>query len=188
MKLIQKLWPILLALVGIALSVGCSHHPRVSEVKEPEWVLKGSGAFPADGSFHGVGMVSGVKNKALAITAADNRARAEIGKVFEVYTASLMRDYMASTTAGDFSATSEEQHIEQAVKTFSSATLSGVVIVDHWTDPRDGTVYSLAKLDLNHFQASLDKMKELNAEVRDYVRRNAERAFQRLSAEEKKRR
>jgi len=184
---VGKLWPILLVMGGMALVVGCSHHPKFGEVKEPGWVLKGSGAFAGDKTFHGVGMVSGVKNKALAITAADNRARAEIGKIFEVYTASLMRDYMASTTAGDFSATSEEQHIEQAVKTFSSATLSGVVIVDHWTDPRDGTVYSLAKLDLSHFQASLDKMKELNAEVRDYVRRNAEKAFQKLSAEEKKR-
>lgn len=184
---VWKLWPIFLISGGMALMAGCSHHPRMGEVKEPEWVLKGSGAFAGDKTFHGVGMVSGVRNKALAITAADNRARAEITKIFEFYSASLMRDYMASTTAGDFSATSEEQHIEQAVKTFSSATLSGVIIVDHWTDPRDGTVYSLAKLDLEHFRASLEKMKELNAEVRDYVRRNAEDTFQRLSQEEKKR-
>ncbi len=46
---------------------------------------------------------------------------------------------------------------------------------------------AFAKLDFNHFQASLEKIKELNAEVRDYVRRNEERAFQRLFEEEKKR-
>ncbi len=126
-------------------------------------------------------------NKPLARTTADNRARAELAKVFETYSASLMRDYAASTTAGDFKKTSEEQNIEQAVKTFSAATLSGVVIVDHWTDPQDNTTYSLAKLDLENFKETLNKMKELNAEVRDFVRKNAEKAFEKLETEEQKR-
>jgi len=156
---------------------------------EPEWVRKGAGAFlnKGDKAFYGIGSVSGVMNKSLARTTADNRARAEIAKVFETYSASLMRDYAASTTAGDFKKTSEEQNIEQAVKTFSAATLSGVVIIDHWTDPQDNTIYSLAKLDLENFKETLNKMKELNAEVRDFVRKNAEKAFEKLEAEEQKR-
>ena len=60
----------------------------------------------------------------------------------------IMKDYMASTTAGDMSASSEEQHVEQAIKTFSAQTLSGVQIVDHWYHPVDGTVFALAQLDL----------------------------------------
>ncbi len=156
---------------------------------EPEWVRKGAGAFlnKGDKAFYGVGAVSGVMNKPLARTTADNRARAEIAKVFETYSASLMRDYAASTTAGDFKKTSEEQNIEQAVKTFSAATLSGVVIIDHWTDPQDNTIYSLARLDLENFKETLNKMKELNAEVRDFVRKNAEKAFEKLESEEQKR-
>lgn len=156
---------------------------------EPEWVRKGAGAFlnKGDKAFYGIGSVSGVMNKSLARTTADNRARAEIAKVFETYSASLMRDYAASTTAGDFKKTSEEQNIEQAVKTFSAATLSGVVIIDHWTDPQDNTIYALAKLDLENFKETLNKMKELNAEVRDFVRKNAEKAFEKLETEEQKR-
>ncbi|MBI5043310.1 MAG: LPP20 family lipoprotein [Nitrospirae bacterium] len=156
---------------------------------EPEWVRKGAGAFlnKGDKAFYGIGSVSGVMNKSLARTTADNRARAELAKVFETYSASLMRDYAASTTAGDFKKTSEEQNIEQAVKTFSAATLSGVIIIDHWTDPQDNTIYALAKLDLENFKETLNKMKELNAEVRDFVRKNAEKAFEKLEAEEQKR-
>ncbi|MBI5180943.1 MAG: LPP20 family lipoprotein [Nitrospirae bacterium] len=156
---------------------------------EPEWVRKGAGAFlnKGDKAFYGIGSVSGVMNKSLARTTADNRARAELAKVFETYSASLMRDYAASTTAGDFKKTSEEQNIEQAVKTFSAATLSGVVIIDHWTDPQDNTIYALAKLDLENFKETLNKMKEMNAEVRDFVRKNAEKAFEKLEAEEQKR-
>ena len=186
--------------IGVVLSgliSGCAGAKKEAAVAppvqpasaEPEWVRKGAGAFlnKGDKAFYGVGSVSGVMNKSLARTTADNRARAELAKVFETYSASLMRDYAASTTAGDFKKTSEEQNIEQAVKTFSAATLSGVVIIDHWTDPQDNTIYSLAKLDLENFKETLNKMKELNAEVRDFVRKNADKAFEKLESEEQKR-
>jgi hypothetical protein len=163
---------------------------EVVEVQEPDWVIRGSGAFEGEAGrvFYGVGAASGIRNKALARTTADNRARAEIQKTFETYSASLMKDYMASTTAGDMSKSSEEQHVEQAIKTFSAGTLSGVEIVNHWTDPNDGTIYSLARLNINAFKDALGKMKELEAEVRDYVRRNAEKSFDELAAEEAKHR
>ena len=114
---------------------------------------------------------------AVGITAAD--------QILEVYSASLMKDYMASTTAGDMSASSEEQHVEQAIKTFSAVTLSGVQVVNHWFHP-DGTVYALAQLDLENFTNSLQKMNELNGQVRDYVRKNAEKAHMDLEQEEAK--
>ena len=97
----------------------------------------------------------------------------------------MMKDYMASTTAGDMSASSEEQHIESTIKTVAKETMSGVQIVDHWYHP-DGTVYARAELDLNSFTNNLDKMKELNTKVRDYVRKNAERSFMDLESEEAK--
>ena len=185
-------YSLIVFLVGLGLVVGCA--PKVPPAAQaPAWVTKGSAAFNDKGVrvFYGVGSVSGVKNKSLAKTAAENRARAEIGKVFETYTASLMRDYMASTAGGAEitarSATTEEQHIEQAVKTFSATTLSGVIVVDHWVDPSDGTAYALVKLDMDSFKNSIDKAKELNSEVRDFVRKNAEKAFDRLESEEKKR-
>ncbi len=163
--------------------------PSLQGVAYPDWVLKGSGAFGDEHAryFYGVGTVSGIRNVALARTTADNRARAEIAKVFETYSASLMKDYQASTTAGDPSVSSEEQNVEQAIKTFSAATLSGVQVVDHWYHPNDGSVFALAKLDLEGFKDNLNKMRDLNERVRDYVRQNAERAHQSLEKEEEKR-
>ena len=159
----------------------------------PDWVVKGSGAFKDVGEnvFYGVGAVTGVRNKPLSFTTADNRARAEIAKVFEAYSTSLMRDYAASTVGGgaitETSTTSEEQYIEQTVKTFSAATLSGVMIIDRWIDSSDDTVYALARLDVQGFKNSVEKIKELNAEVREHVKKNAERAFDKLAEEEEKR-
>lgn len=158
-------------------------------IDAPAWVIQGGAAMKEGNSnvFFGVGSVDGVRNLSLARMTADNRARAEIQKTFETYTASLMKDYMASTTAGIEPVSYEEQHIENAVKTFSAGTLSGVVIIDHWFDQECGTIYSLAKLDLDAFKNSLGKMKEISAEVRDFVRENAEKAFDELSKEEDKR-
>ena len=185
--------------IGLAalLTVGCGSSPEpagsvpanMQGIQFPDWVLKGSGAFPGDDGkqvFYGVGSVSGIKNHSLARSTADNRARAEIQKTFETYSASLMKDYMSSTAAGDMTASDEQQFVESATKTFSAGTLSGVVIADHWYHP-DGTVYALAKLDLERFKDSVSKMKDLSAAVRDYVQQNAQRAFDGLDAEEAKR-
>ena len=156
------------------------------QVQYPEWVMKGSGAFGGEKKvFYGVASASGIRNHSLARTTADNRARNEISKTFEVYSASLMKDFSASTTAGDFSASEEMQRVENAVKTFSANTLNGVEIVDHWIHP-DGTIYSLARLDIAGFMGMIDKSKELNAKVRDAVKRAAEKSFADLEKEEAK--
>ncbi len=155
----------------------------------PTWVKKGSGAYndKSDKSFYGVGSVVGVRNEPLAWDTAENRARAEIAKTFETYTAYLMRDYAASTTAGDFSRNSEEQNVERAIKTFSAVTLNGVKPIDRYKDDKTGTDYVLTKLSLEDMKNNLDQAKELNSQVRDYVRKNADRLFERLEKEEEKR-
>ena len=156
----------------------------------PKWVNKGSGAFDGEHGkcFYGVGLLTGVQNEGLARGAVDNRARAEIAKMFDVYIAAMMKDYQRSTTAGDFQASAEEQDIVSAQKTITEVTLRGVEIRDHWIDPQSGTRYALAILDFNAINKSLDDAKQLNAKVRDHVRANARRAFEDLDQELQKRR
>jgi len=155
----------------------------------PKWVKQGSGVMNEKDSkaFFGVGSVTGVRNEPLAWDTAENRGRAEIAKTFETYTGYLMRDYAASTTAGDFTRMSEEQNVERAIKTITTTTLSGVRPIDRYKDDKTGTYYVLTKLNLEDMKNNLEHAKELNAEVRDYVRKNADKAFERLEKEEDKR-
>jgi hypothetical protein len=184
--------------VALASLLGCATAKVVETQKPiaaqaPEWVNKGSGAFKdATGGdlFYGVGMASGIRNRALAVTAADDRARAEIAKVMNTYVATLTKSYMASTTAGDMNKSSEEQHVQSTMKTFAQFTLHGAMPVDHWVDRSDKAnpiYYSLVKLDMAAVQQSLNDSKELDAKVKDYVKANAEKAFDELAAEEAKR-
>jgi hypothetical protein len=145
----------------------------------PKWVKQGSGAYNDKDTkaFYGVGAVTGVRNEPLA----------EIAKTFETYTGYLMRDYAASTTAGDFTRNTEEQNVERAIKTVTTTTLSGVRPIERYKDEKTGTYYVLTKLNLEEMKNNLEQAKELNAQVRDYVRKNADKLFERLEKEEDKR-
>lgn len=177
------------AFVALALALpACGGKNTLSgDSGAPDWVNQGSGAFSDAGKkvFYGVGVVQGVKNIAMAKTSAENRARAEISKQMETYSASLMKDYMAATSAGGQS--SEEQHIEQAIKTVSATTLSGVMIVAYWVTGDRSTYYALAKLDLESFKNALGTANDLSEQARDAIRGRADKAFDSLGAEEGKR-
>jgi hypothetical protein len=189
----NRLRNIALMLVS-ALALGACGGVKKSPIANnaPEWVNKGTGAMKdKDGKqvFYGVGSVQGVRNIPMARTSADDRGRGEIAKIMNSYITSLTKDYMASITAGDMSKSSEEQMVSQTLKNFAKFTLHGSVPIDHWVDRSDPTsniVYSLVKLDMAAVQASLAESKELDAKVRDYVKANAEKAFDELAAEEAK--
>lgn len=167
-----------------------AHHPitGVTPAGTPRWVNKGSGAFsgPEGKAFYGVGLVAGIKNPALSRQTADNRARGEIAKIFHTYVAAMMRDYQRSTTAGDFKASAEEQDVVSAQKTITEATVRGIEIRDHWTDPQSGTAYALAVLPLKRILSDLGSAR-LSPRIRDHVRANAAKAFNDLDKELQKR-
>ena len=151
----------------------------------PKWVNRGSGAYDGEHgkAFYGVGIVTGIDNPALLRQTGDNRARGEIAKLFDTYIAAMMKDYQRSTTAGNFQASAEEQDVVSAQKTITEVTLRGVEIRDHWTNPQNGALYALAILDLNGITKNLGQAPGLNGRVRDYVRDNAQRAFEDLDRE-----
>ncbi|MEK7383345.1 MAG: hypothetical protein AAB262_08675 [Elusimicrobiota bacterium] len=182
---------VVLAAVAAAALAACAGKPPAAPIANnaPEWVNKGSGAFKDTAGkqvFYGVGIMQGVRNRALAVTGADDRGRAEIAKIMNSYITTLTKDYMASVTAGDMSKSSEEQMVSSTMKNFAKFTLHGALPVDHWKDPSDGTLFALVKLDMAAVQQSLNESKELDSKVRDYVKANAEKAFDELSAEEAK--
>ena len=155
----------------------------------PNWVEEGSGVMNEEDSksIYGVGAIVGVKNEPLAWEAAENRARAELAKSFRSYTAYLMQDYAASTTAGNFTKSTEEQNVERAVKTFTAVTLNGVRPIDRYKDEDTTTYYVLTKLSIEEMKNVLQQAQELDAEVREYVKKNADRVFKQLQEEEAKR-
>jgi len=69
----------------------------------------------------------------------------------------------------------------------TTTTLSGVRPIERYKDDKTNTYYVLTKLNLEEMKNNMEQAKELNAQVRDYVRKNADRLFERLEKEEDKR-
>ena len=189
----------------LILGTGCAGMQTMPDVEAPkalveydapEWVLMGGGAHSdSDGkAFYGVGSATGIKNYSLQRTIADDRARGDLGKVFEVYMTSLTKDYQAHTTMGGFDASNEEQNAETALRLVVSQTLRGVVIVDHFEIPERREFLSLARLDYDAFKRNVEnnkRFKELPQQMREDIKKRAdalhkemEREAQKLSAEQ----
>ncbi|MFI5363654.1 MAG: hypothetical protein ACHQ49_16945 [Elusimicrobiota bacterium] len=184
-----------LALAASVALGACGNHNKnavSANNAAPEWVNKGSGAFKdASGAkaIYGVGILQGVRNVGLAIPAVDDRGRAEITKIMNSYVTVLGKDYASSVTAGDPSKSSEEQMVTQTHKVFAQIQLHGATPVDHWvdrSDPQAPVYYSLVKLDMASVMGALTESTDLDAKTRDYVKANADKAFDELNGEQAK--
>lgn len=160
----------------------------LADYEAPDWVLKGSGAYSdAKGkAFFGVGSATGIKNYSLQRTIADDRARGDLAKVFEFYVTSLTKGYQASTTAGDFTASNEEQNAEVALKVVVHSTLRGVTIIDHFEIPERREFLSLARLDYDAFKNNVDQneqFKQLPKKVRENIKERADKLHEEMEKE-----
>ena len=188
-----------LLLVGLIFLLGaCASIPQIpeepkalSEYDAPSWILIGGGAFTDDRgkAFYGVGSATGIKNYSLQRQVADDRARADLAKVFEYYVETLTKDYQAHTTAGSFAESTEEQNSEAALKVVVSQTLRGVVIVDHFEIPERRELISLARLDYDAFKRNVEQaetFQELPPQVREDIKERADALHEEMEEEARK--
>ncbi len=172
----------LLIVMLAALAAGCSgKHKMVAGA--PDWVNRGSGAFKDSGArvFYGVGAVSGIESRSLAMQSADQRARADIARQLDTFVTGLYRDYQTSTLAVAGKSPVEEQHVDDTLKNLTRISVHGARVIDHWRDPRTDTLYALARLDLEGIKASVEEMREMDQALRSHVRDKAEEAFDQLN-------
>ena len=182
----------------LILSTACSSVPTIPDAPKalasydaPDWVLRGGGAFTdARGkAFYGVGSATGIKNYSLQRTVADDRARGDLAKVFEVYMTSLTKDYQAHTTAGSFENSTEEQNAEVALKVVVSQTMRGVVIVDHFEIPERREFLSLARLDYDAFQQNVEAnetFQELPEKIQKDIKDRADKLHEEMEEHARK--
>lgn len=176
-----KPYAVIIIMLGLML-VGCGGSEQVKsdaadDSSAPAWVARGAGAFtdPGGPAFIGVGASSGIKNLALLKSNADSRARAELSKVFQFYTASMTRDYLATKMQIRPTVSEEEQRVEQKVRDLTSSSLSNIVISEQWHNRLTGEYYAMARLDLDAFVKSAEKCDYLDEDLKDYIEDKAEK-------------
>ncbi len=131
-------------------------------------------------AFYGIGKAEGILNESLARTAADKMAREEITKIFAIYSAILVRDYIVSIPKDDPDQEKKKRGLEQRVKDLSVNPLTDIIILDRWTDHSVHTTYSMARLNLNRFKHNIQKSEVMETSIREFIQENAEKKFDTL--------
>jgi hypothetical protein len=143
-------------LAGALVLAGCTSEINKSAETgrgKPNWVVRGGGAFKDQSStvFYGVGIANPMPNIALQRTVAQQRARVDIAQTLQTSMRSLVKDFMEhNADLFDPNGKASSQEIVSSVSTgVSDAQLNNCRILDYWEDEKAGTLYALARYDLN---------------------------------------
>jgi len=154
----------------------------------PEWVTSDCSIYLSKigrgEKLCAAGAMGGSRNIALMKQNSAQRARIELANMLQSKVKAMVRDYQRSVTGGENfgTAADDEQFAESTSKSIVDVTLSGTQVIATWAS-QTGELWSLVVLDTESFKDSLSKMTQLNSQVRDYVVKNAERAFDKLDKE-----
>ena len=154
----------------------------------PDWVRQGGhGVHDAKNGdfFYGVGASQGIQNIPLAIEDANLRARAALAAEFDTYVSRLSRDYQRSLGGGPgLRQNDESQGIEVPLEGFTRMEVKGSSIVDHWQDPKTGTIFALAQIDLKQYAKDLQGYRQMGEEQKQSILKDMKNAFDELHARE----
>jgi LPP20 lipoprotein len=185
------------AITMVAMTIGCAEKKptgdtAIQDVKDaPKWITNKGAAFSGDRRvLYGVGSSTGIATSTLRRRAAEARAREDIALTLQVYVAGLQKQFVAETTAGSMDKKSVEQHIQDTMKQVTNATLVGVEIIEYWEYRPGQEAYALARLDTERIMKVMEGMtsassqyKELDEKMREFVRKNSDKAHDELNQE-----
>jgi hypothetical protein len=179
-------------LVSAALLAACSGKTVVESdlglKGAPNWVNEGTNILKdKDGRlFHGIGSAVAMGDLSLQLSAADDRARAEVARILSSYMDVVSNDYLASTSGGG-SAREADESVSRQIKNLTKVNLTGVKIIGHWRDKKSNVVYSLAELDMKHVKNTLQGVQDMNVDLKRYIESQADNIFDRKAAQKEAR-
>ena len=151
----------------------------------PDWVNEGTQYLNDKGGrlFHGVGQAPVMGDASLQLSTADNRARAEVARILTSYLDVVSNDFTAASGSGE--STINQQAVSRQIRNLSKVNLSGVKIIGHWKNEKNGDIYSIAELDLEKVKSTTDLVEDMNADLKRYITDHSANIFDKVSQEKK---
>ena len=146
--------------------------PIMNKVLAPEWTALKSGVYHnASGKavFHGLGSVSKDENSSNRKILSEDRARDELAKVFTSYMERLVKKLSKAHTNNPLTNVNIDQ-LNNSMEEGTATILMESEISDHWENPDNGKVYSLAKLDLSRLTDKVDIFEYISTEDRSFLK------------------
>lgn len=189
MKHLTASWastPFLMAALFLGACAGPTQLESELGVKgAPDWVNKGTAYVNnKDGRlFHGVGSAAPMGDDSLQRATADDRARAEVARIFSSYLDVVSNDYQASAKSGGNSV--NEEAVSRQIKNLTKIDLAGAKIIARWKDPKTNNLWSICELDIKALKDTVGARQDMNENVQRYIQHHADNIFDRVSKEKK---
>jgi hypothetical protein len=189
MKPTKTSWAAVPMIVAAIILAACSSQTQLESelgIKgAPDWVNKGTAYVNnKDGRlFMGVGSAAPMGDAALQRATADDRARAEVARIFSSYLDVVSNDYQASAKSGGDSV--NEEAVSRQIKNLTKIDLAGAKIIAHWKDTKSKSLWAICELDIKAIKDNIAARHDMNENVQRYIQNNADNIFDRVSKEKK---
>lgn len=145
--------------------------PTVDEVAAPEWTAIKSGVYHdalGNAVFYGQGLVSKDEVSQDKKTLSEDRARDELAKTFTSYMERLVERILTSHADNSLTDVNTDQ-LRNSIDEGTVTILMEAKIVNHWLDPDNGKVYSMAELELKRLIEKLDSFDSISIEDKSFL-------------------
>ena len=172
-----------MALLLLACSSKTTVESDLGMSHAPDWVNEGTQYLNNnDGRlFHGVGQAPAIGDHSLQKTTADNRARAEVARILSSFMDVMSNDYSEASGSGKNALS--QQAVSRQIKNLTKVNLTGVKIIGRWKNKKDGSVFSIAELDMEHMKKTLVSVKEMNKDLSRYINVHMDNIFDKVEKE-----
>jgi hypothetical protein len=146
--------------------------PTVNKVAAPEWTAIKSGVYQdlsGKAVFYGLGLVSKEEENVDSKTLSSDRARDELAKVFTSYMERLVERISTSRSDNPLADVNTDQ-LRNSIEEGTVTILMEAKIINHWLNPDNGKVYSMAELDLSRLTDKLDSFNLISMEDRSFLK------------------
>jgi len=158
-------------------------------VLAPEWTALTSGVYKNSSGkavFYGLGSASKEEMISDRKNLSEDRARDELTKVLTSYIERLTKEISESNLNN--SITDLNRHLlESSLDEGTATIMMEAEITNYWSNPDNGKVYSMAKLDLTRLTDKLDSLKSISMADRSFLRESIFRTHVSMANEQKSR-
>ena len=149
-----------------------------TKILSPEWTTLTSGVYkdPAGkGVFYGLGSANKEEMILDKNFLPEDRAREELTKVLTSYMERLAKEVLESNLNNSITDL-KKNHLVSSLDEGVATILMETEITNYWSNPNNGKVYSMAKLDLSRLTDKLDNFDSISMADRSFLRESIFRA------------
>jgi len=157
-----------------------------TKILSPEWTTLTSGVYkdPAGkGVFYGLGSANKEEMTLDKNFLPEDRAREELTKVLTSYMERLAKEVLESNLNNSITDL-KKNHLVSSLDEGVATILMETEITNYWSNPNNGKVYSMAKLDLSRLTDKLDSFDSISKADRLFLRESIFRAHGAMANEQ----